>query len=87
MIDLHDEFDVLFVDEAWQLAWADFMLLSQVAGRFVLIGDPGQIPPVVTIDTGHKRGISDLWQMLGISKPPVDLGWMEKLAAAGSGHK
>lgn len=53
MIDLHDEFDVLFVDEAWQLAWADFMLLSQVAGRFVLIGDPGQIPPVVTIDTGR----------------------------------
>ena len=46
-------FDVLFVDEAWQLAWADFMLLGQVAGRFVLIGDPGQIPPVVTIDTGR----------------------------------
>ena len=45
------EFDVLFVDEAWQLSWADFMLLGQVSGRFVLIGDPGQIPPVVTIDT------------------------------------
>lgn len=47
------EFDVLFVDEAWQLSWADFMLLGQVSGRFVLIGDPGQIPPVVTIDTGR----------------------------------
>ncbi|MFN7917871.1 MAG: AAA family ATPase [Vicinamibacterales bacterium] len=46
-------FDILFVDEAWQLAWADFMLLGHVAGRFVLIGDPGQIPPVVTIDTGR----------------------------------
>jgi AAA domain len=46
-------FDVLFVDEAWQLAWADFMLLGHIAGRFVLIGDPGQIPPVVTIDTGR----------------------------------
>ncbi len=33
------------------MAWADFMLLQQVAGRFVLIGDPGQIPPVVTINT------------------------------------
>ena len=53
MIDLLHKFDVLFVDEAWQLAWADFMLLGQVAGRFVLIGDPGQIPPVVTIDTGR----------------------------------
>ena len=46
-------FDVMFVDEAWQLAWADFMLLGHIAGRFVLIGDPGQIPPVVTIDTGR----------------------------------
>lgn len=53
MISLANAFDVLFVDEAWQLAWADFMLLGQVAGRFVLIGDPGQIPPVVTIDTGR----------------------------------
>jgi hypothetical protein len=53
MISLAHPFDVLFVDEAWQLAWADFMLLGQVAGRFVLIGDPGQIPPVVTIDTGR----------------------------------
>lgn len=42
-------FDFLFVDEAWQMAWADFMLLSQVAPRFVLIGDPGQIPPVISI--------------------------------------
>jgi len=47
------EFDVLFVDEAWQLAWADFMLLGQVSDRFILIGDPGQIPPVVSIDTSR----------------------------------
>jgi hypothetical protein len=53
MIQDPKEFDVLFVDEAWQLSWADFMLLGQVSGRFVLIGDPGQIPPVVTIDTGR----------------------------------
>jgi hypothetical protein len=32
------------------MAWADFMLCSQVSERFVLIGDPGQIPPVVAID-------------------------------------
>src|SRR5262249_59147279 len=53
MISLSHPFDVLFVDEAWQLAWADCMLLGQVAARFVLIGDPGQTPPVVTIDTGR----------------------------------
>lgn len=45
------EFDVLLIDEAWQIAWADFLLLRGIAGRFILIGDPGQIPPVVSIDT------------------------------------
>jgi hypothetical protein len=44
---------VLFVEEAWQLGWADFMLLGQVAPRFVLIGDPGQIPPVVSVDASR----------------------------------
>jgi hypothetical protein len=45
------EFDYLLVDEAWQIAWADLMLLRNLAARVVLIGDPGQIPPVVSIDT------------------------------------
>jgi RecA/RadA recombinase len=53
LIDLGDPFDLLFVEEAWQLKWADFMLLDQVAPRFVLIGDPGQIPPVVTVETAR----------------------------------
>lgn len=43
-------FDLLAVDEAWQMAWADFMQCATISGRFLLIGDPGQIPPVVTID-------------------------------------
>jgi hypothetical protein len=46
-------FDLLFVEEAWQMSWDDLMLLSQVAARFVLIGDPGQAPPVVTIETAR----------------------------------
>lgn len=50
LIDLEDSFDLLIVEEAWQLKWADFMLLDQVSPRFVLIGDPGQIPPVMTIE-------------------------------------
>lgn len=53
LIELPLPFDVLFVEEAWQLAWADFMLLGQVAPRFVLIGDPGQIPPVVSVDASR----------------------------------
>ena len=48
--DVADDYDVLFVDEAWQMTWADFLTLRDVASRYVLIGDPGQIPPVVTID-------------------------------------
>jgi len=49
LTELEHAFDILFVDEAWQMAWADFMLCAKVAPRFVLIGDPGQIPPVVPI--------------------------------------
>ncbi len=48
-----DVFDFLFVDEAWQMTWADLMLLSRIAERFVLVGDPGQIPPVVSIDVSR----------------------------------
>ena len=46
---LVDTYDIMFVDEAWQMGWADFMLCAQVSPHFVLIGDPGQIPPVVSI--------------------------------------
>jgi AAA domain len=53
LIELANPFDVLFVEEAWQMGWADFMLLGQVAPRFVLIGDPGQIPPVVSVDASR----------------------------------
>lgn len=45
------DFDLTLVDESWQMKWADFMFLSRVAPRFVLIGDPGQIEPTVTIET------------------------------------
>lgn len=52
-LDGQDAFDLLFIDEAWQLCWADFMLFGAVASRFVLVGDPGQIPPVVPIDVSR----------------------------------
>jgi hypothetical protein len=52
-LDAHEPFDVLFIDEAWQMCWADFMLLGAVAPRFVLVGDPGQIAPVVPIDVSR----------------------------------
>ncbi len=50
---LPQPFDYLFIDEAWQMCWADFMLMSQLSPRFVLVGDPGQIAPVVSIDVSR----------------------------------
>lgn len=50
LTDVDVPFDLLAVDEAWQMAWADLMQCAVVSERFMLIGDPGQIPPVVTVD-------------------------------------
>lgn len=41
-------FDILLIDEAWQLQFSSFLPLLHVSANFVLIGDPGQIPPVVS---------------------------------------
>ena len=49
LVEIVDEYDVLFIDEAWQMTWADFLTMRDVSDRYVMIGDPGQIPPTVTI--------------------------------------
>jgi hypothetical protein len=41
----------LFVDEAYQMTWSTFMQLSPLAPRVVMIGDAGQIPPVVRVES------------------------------------
>lgn len=41
-------FDVLLIDEAYQLTFADLGALGSLADQFVLVGDPGQIAPVIT---------------------------------------
>lgn len=41
---------LLIVDEAWQIPYALFAPLTKLADRIILVGDPGQIDPVVTID-------------------------------------
>lgn len=48
-----DPFDAMLIDEAWQMPWSSFIPLGRVAGRFAMIGDPGQIPPVVPVGTGR----------------------------------
>lgn len=49
LVDIVNLHDLLFIDEAWQMTWADFLTLRDVAKRYVMIGDPGQIPPTVSI--------------------------------------
>ncbi|MYG93988.1 MAG: AAA family ATPase [Acidimicrobiia bacterium] len=50
LTDIGVPFDLLAIDEAWQMSWADLMQCALLSERFLMIGDPGQIPPVVTID-------------------------------------
>jgi len=50
LTDVAEPYDLLAVDEAWQMGWADLMQCALISARFLLIGDPGQIPSVVTID-------------------------------------
>jgi hypothetical protein len=42
--------DVLILDEAYQVTLAEFAPLLSCADRFLLVGDPGQLPPLVLID-------------------------------------
>ena len=49
-VEFTDKYDILLIDEAWQMKWADMLTLRDVASRFIFIGDPGQIPPTVTIN-------------------------------------
>lgn len=48
--------DVLIVDEAWQVTFADLMQLGRWKANLLLVGDPGQIAPVVTAVTGRWEG-------------------------------
>jgi hypothetical protein len=50
LTDVGQSFDLLAIDEAWQMSWVDLMQCSLLSERFLMIGDPGQIPPIVTID-------------------------------------
>lgn len=44
-------FDLLVVDEAYQLAFKQFVPIASLAPRVLLVGDPGQLPPLVQADT------------------------------------
>ena len=50
--------DLMIVDEAWQATYADLGALGAHAGQVVCVGDPGQIDPVVTGETGRWRTVA-----------------------------
>ena len=52
-------FDLLIVDEAYQLPEHRFLCIAGLARRIVLVGDPGQIDPVVTADVSRWRSRPD----------------------------
>lgn len=47
---LSHRYEWLFVDEAYQLPEFKFRRLAPLAERYVLVGDPGQIPPLIQSD-------------------------------------
>ena len=53
------DFDVIVVDEAYQATYADIALGASTAPQIVCVGDPGQIGPVVTIDTSIFQHMAD----------------------------
>ncbi len=48
-----DVFDLLILDEAYQLAASDYMKIAHLAPRVLMVGDPGQLKPVVSVDTAN----------------------------------
>lgn len=46
-------FDLMIVDEAYQLAASDFLPVSHLATRVLMVGDPGQLDPVNSVDTAN----------------------------------
>lgn len=50
--------DLLIVDEAYQAVFSDVARAAEEAPQIVLVGDPGQIGPIVTADTSAWDGQS-----------------------------
>ena len=51
--------DLLIVDEAYQTTFSDVMSAADGASQVLMVGDPGQIGPVVTVDTRVWDGMRE----------------------------
>lgn len=52
-------FDLVIVDEASQCSLAAMLPLAYRAKRLAVVGDPCQLPPIVTVGPGHLRSIAE----------------------------
>lgn len=50
--------DVILVDEAWQLPFADVAAAAGASQQIIMVGDPGQIGPVITADTSGWENLA-----------------------------
>lgn len=48
---LGSPFDLLLIDEAYQVSARDLLPIAELAPRVAMVGDPGQLAPTITIDT------------------------------------
>lgn len=48
---LTSPFDLLLIDEAYQISARDFLPIADLAPRVAMVGDPGQLAPTTTIET------------------------------------
>lgn len=49
-------FDLIVFDEAYQLPWKEMAPILQLGRRVLLVGDPGQLPPLVRADVARFEG-------------------------------
>jgi hypothetical protein len=55
---LQGRFDLLICDEAYQVPFVRFLPLTLIARQVLLVGDPGQLPPLVRADTSRFEATS-----------------------------
>jgi hypothetical protein len=76
--------DIALVDEAWQMAMASFIPILRHCDRFVMIGDPGQIAPVIKVQTArwdlsraapHRAAPAVLIESMGLRAMQLPATW------------
>lgn len=66
------EFDVCIIDEACQIVLPSMLGPMLLAQRFVLVGDPMQLPPIVSTERGRELKLDEtLFSILKTANPEV----------------